>query len=367
MAKGNLFLGFARGKLGSVVFTRVNGEQISRPRNTSPRNPRTPLQLLQRVVLKTTSSAFALMQEITNHSFQGEEGVTPNQSAFIRMNVQRLRKTLEDVITSGDEQDILDCTTTNFNGKLDTMPAVNPYIVSDGTLGTLDTVWLPLTEGSTSGVLALNDVPYVSGTTTYRDVIDALGCQPGDQITVVYAMVDDMNASNRGWFTGFRYGRFILMPVNGDLTTPIGQTTAWNPRNSNVNVMGGFSDSTSTRLVLKPADAAIGSGRPSTVGAAAYILSRQGQSMWLRSKSALKVRPDTLGGAEWYLRNDVDVLPLYAAVRSFMTDETSTLYLNQSRDSMPAVTPSQSVAGNGNREALSADAGEEPVKKTARK
>ena len=28
MSKGNLFLGFGRGKVGDVVFSRLNGEQV---------------------------------------------------------------------------------------------------------------------------------------------------------------------------------------------------------------------------------------------------------------------------------------------------------------------------------------------------
>lgn len=49
MAKGNMLLGYARGKVGSLVFSRRKGEQITRPRNFSPANPRTLAQLSQRV------------------------------------------------------------------------------------------------------------------------------------------------------------------------------------------------------------------------------------------------------------------------------------------------------------------------------
>lgn len=49
MAKGNMLLGYARGKVGSLVFSRRKGEQVTRPRNFSPANPRTLAQLSQRV------------------------------------------------------------------------------------------------------------------------------------------------------------------------------------------------------------------------------------------------------------------------------------------------------------------------------
>lgn len=49
MAKGNMFLGYARGKIGSLVFSRRKGEQITRARNFAPANPRTNAQLTQRM------------------------------------------------------------------------------------------------------------------------------------------------------------------------------------------------------------------------------------------------------------------------------------------------------------------------------
>lgn len=48
MSKGNVLLGYARGKVGDVVFSRRNGEQITSARNRNPRNPRTPRQMFQR-------------------------------------------------------------------------------------------------------------------------------------------------------------------------------------------------------------------------------------------------------------------------------------------------------------------------------
>lgn len=49
MAKGNMLLGYARGKVGSLVFARRKGEQITRTRNTAPTNPRTNAQMAQRM------------------------------------------------------------------------------------------------------------------------------------------------------------------------------------------------------------------------------------------------------------------------------------------------------------------------------
>lgn len=51
MSKGNLFLGKARGKVGSVVFSTLKGQQIARSYNANPNNPRSINQMAQRVLL----------------------------------------------------------------------------------------------------------------------------------------------------------------------------------------------------------------------------------------------------------------------------------------------------------------------------
>lgn len=71
MAKGNMFLGMARGKVGDVVFYRADGQQLSRVRNRNPRNPRTNAQLFQRAIMATVVQAYAAGKELFDHSFQG--------------------------------------------------------------------------------------------------------------------------------------------------------------------------------------------------------------------------------------------------------------------------------------------------------
>ena len=51
MSKGNLFLGKARGKVGSVVFSTLKGQQVARAYNANPNNPRSINQMAQRVLL----------------------------------------------------------------------------------------------------------------------------------------------------------------------------------------------------------------------------------------------------------------------------------------------------------------------------
>jgi hypothetical protein len=51
MAKDNLFLGTARGSVGDIVFSRLDGQQVARVRNRAPRNPQSPAQMVQRIIM----------------------------------------------------------------------------------------------------------------------------------------------------------------------------------------------------------------------------------------------------------------------------------------------------------------------------
>ena len=91
MAKGNLFNGLAHGSVGDVVFTRQNGEQISKMRNRRPRNPRSPGQLIQRAIMSTVWLAYKAGKDIFDHSFEHRSvgGATMNE--FVSMNTKILR------------------------------------------------------------------------------------------------------------------------------------------------------------------------------------------------------------------------------------------------------------------------------------
>lgn len=94
MAKGNLFLGYARGKVGSVVFYRADGEQVTRSRNYHPRNPKSNPQQVQRAILATISQAYTAGHALFDHSFQGLPVGAPNQRRFQSMNLRILRESI---------------------------------------------------------------------------------------------------------------------------------------------------------------------------------------------------------------------------------------------------------------------------------
>lgn len=76
MAKHNLFLGQARGKIGSVVFSRLNGVQISRAYNPSPKNPKSWAQATQRAAFASISQYYKVFRYLIE---QGQQGIKVGQ------------------------------------------------------------------------------------------------------------------------------------------------------------------------------------------------------------------------------------------------------------------------------------------------
>ena len=91
MARDNMFLGQARGKIGDLVFYRMNGVQMSRTRNRHPRNPNTNPQKVQRAISATVSQLYRAGRRIFDHSFQGKSVGAKNQHYFFSENMRILR------------------------------------------------------------------------------------------------------------------------------------------------------------------------------------------------------------------------------------------------------------------------------------
>lgn len=123
MAKGNMLLGHARGKVGSVVFSRLNGRQITRALAESVKNPRTDGQNVQRAIFATVNGFASAVRDIVDHSFQSyKEGAT-SVNRFVSINVKKLRE----IYLAGGACDIMP--------KGAGLPYANPYRFSIGSLG----------------------------------------------------------------------------------------------------------------------------------------------------------------------------------------------------------------------------------------
>lgn len=335
MAKDNLFLGFGRGKVGDLVMYRQNGTQVTRARNRSPRNPQTPLQLLQRVVLKTSSLAYSMLQELTNHSYQGRMEGTESQSRFTEMNVAMFRARLADEINSGDASVILSSDKTNYSRKSDSLPEINPYVISEGGMGSLDVEFV----GGLFGLMFT--VPQAgagAATLTYQQVVDGLGLTRGDQLTFLVLSTNDSADTPDGQakFTGFRFARVILEPSDRDMTSLFfadGAINKPNARNEGFVTIAFVpaAENVPAHLTFALEGIDTAAAKINSVAAATVIGSRLVGSTWQRTSQSLVLRPyeSAIAG---HLTYDYNLDYLSDAIASYMTVQNSSLYLNQAEN-----------------------------------
>ena len=130
MAKGNLFQGMGRGKVGDVVFSRLNGEQISRVRNRHPKNPRSNSQLYQRAIMATVMQAYSAGKAIFDHSFEGYAVGAQCQRRFLSLNAKMLRQLVATDINTP-------LTGNNQKARVVapgvSVPVADPFIISRGS------------------------------------------------------------------------------------------------------------------------------------------------------------------------------------------------------------------------------------------
>lgn len=131
MSKGNMLLSQARGKVGDLVFSRLDGEQIVRSRNRHPKNPKTNAQLFQRAIMATVLRAYSAGKMIFDHAFEGKQVGAQCQRYFLSLNAKRLRAAIAADLEAGN-------TDSNATAYVVapgvSSPVYGKYQVSEGSL-----------------------------------------------------------------------------------------------------------------------------------------------------------------------------------------------------------------------------------------
>ena len=265
-----MLLGYARGKVGDLVFTRRNGEQVTRPRVRVVNNPKSEGQQIQRMIFASVIAAYSRMKSICDHSFEGVKYGADSQAKFMSENLKRLRAFYP------KDQD-------PNNKPIDSMAFVLPNdkaMAGAGLIIARGSIPAPQAKTDANGKLQ----GFGEGTDdehTTGSVLKALGAQPGDQITA---------CALRSIGAGYAFGKSRYV-VRADAT----ENELEDPWDTNGE--GGIFDAdkteinTNVRIVV----GALTLGNPISVYnekddivAAAIIISRRDESgNWLRSDAIL--------------------------------------------------------------------------------
>lgn len=326
MSKDNLFLGMARGSVGDVTFSRLNGVQVARARNRSPRNPQSPSQMVQRIIMSTVGKAYSFMSEICNHSFEGFETGQQSQRKFMEVNVGILRDKVADILAYPVEEVVRTSDAFNFSFKNDYAPVLNTLQISAGSLPSLP---IARTTDNYDNTLEFDPGEATTATITYQQVVDALGIQRGDQLTFIQVSHDGSKTGHDlDVLTGFRYARVIMEPNDGDMTSTFlnnGKINKPNERNQgefkSLSINSG--EVKGLTFMLKDIVYEQSPSNPDKyLCGLAVILSRQTGGRWLRSTQFLLPMK-----SEGQFTMNHSTLGL--AYESYRLGSSSDLYLNQ--------------------------------------
>lgn len=291
MAKGNMLLGHARGKVGDLVFSRTNGQQVTRARAAVVKNPQSQAQMVQRIILNTVAQAYSRMSAITDHSFEGVQQGQKSMSVFMRTNINELRAR---VAAASSLYNVYAFTPIGQN-----ILAINAFEIAKGSLPmVVPTIPTVEATGLAQPTLAL-------ATNTYQGVLDQFGLQRGDQLTFIEVSEQDENSY-------FNFVRVILDPtVNGEsapLSTAFiedGAIKAPSARNEGTFKSLAFANGAITFGVNTSQTG--GQNAPQAVACAVIVSRQKADGEWLRSNSTLVISADALESYAYSMGEALDL------------------------------------------------------------
>lgn len=210
-----MLLGYARGKVGSLVFARRKGEQITRSRNTAPANPRTRAQLAQRMKMYAPVKFYRQsLERFFKYAFSVSASETVF-NAFMRENIGIAPWTAKPLVSM---QAPVPYPARMSSGGVASLPVIAVDEIS--TTASIGTVQISDGVGrsiNASTALTLGaDVPGTIGGVSTALINANIGLRAGDQLTFVAVGTKGLTVSgNEVTFNGtdgfeFIYKAFVL-------------------------------------------------------------------------------------------------------------------------------------------------------------
>lgn len=293
MAKSNSFFGKRRGSTKNFTFTVFNGHQVTKEKAEQVKNPRTLAQMRNRMVLTTSSAAYAAMKAIVGHSFEGYTYGLQNMSRFQSVNNKLLRANIG-------------AATPRFAycnyGDAKLLPG--DYQVSEGSLKSLPsgkfTAQMNVNNGGSvhcNANIALGDQER-----TADNVLAALGLNVGDMVTTLVVWREGAAGPYHFDFIRFKSvkgGTTVLTDDNIDEYFTLESSRPCN------------------FLTVTDADITYGFEAPGGVASApigkAFILSSMQGGSWKRSTEKLSWRADFT-----FAPSDTDAIATYPVGDSYI-------------------------------------------------
>lgn len=218
MAKGNLFLSQARGKIGSVVFYRQDGQQVSRVYTDQVKNPRSDAQNAQRAIFYTASRWAAGAKYLIE---QGQEGIPYGQksrNAFMKRALRDIRLAYlngeNQVLNVKGNPYLQPCPISLTSGSLPSAAySMYAFTTAQGVPGhTLGLNGIDITEVATNPPMTLQE---------FFNIQPALGL--GKQLTLVWMTAESMTPqiSGNNFRTSLHWSEIVFTSDEAALSKPV--------------------------------------------------------------------------------------------------------------------------------------------------
>ena len=163
MSTGNMLLGYASGKVGSLVFARRLGKQVTRPYNGQPANPKTRAQMSRRIKWANIINMWRLLKPYISMGMQNRKTNQSDYNKFVSLNLNQSEAyLLKDEARQG-------------------ATLLAPYIVTSGSLGLRSMRSAAITSIQVGNI----DLTTATiGQLSAAIIANNQGIQVGDQITV---------------------------------------------------------------------------------------------------------------------------------------------------------------------------------------
>lgn len=296
-----MLLGHARGKVGDLVFSRSNGQQVVRARAAVVKNPQTESQMIQRIFLNTISQAYSNMVQIVDHSFEGVQKGQKTMEMFLSRNLKNLRTKVQQAVGTGS----LYSEIFEFSPIASNFFAINDYEIAKGTLPEI-----AVSSASDDAKMSM-----VAPANTYKSILDHYGLNRGDQLTFVAVI------SNGNGRRVFKYARVILDPVNADGSEADLESAFI--ANGAINLPNGRNEGEFTSIEHAEGKILFSFTQYYQHAAAVIVSRRSTDGTWLRSNATLVQNEDS-AELDYSLQQALDML------KSGALDSLSEQYLNNS-------------------------------------
>lgn len=205
MAKGNFLLGYARGSVGDVTFSRVKGNQVAKARNRNPANPNTIPQAMQRSLFADAVRFYTRgVQNAFKFAFERKLENESDYNAFMRLNVNR-------GVRIGKSPESM-------------YPAIGDWLVADGSITP------PLKQDASSGnvpgdyeIGAYQTLDTSPATYQTGDTLPVSSISLGFLITAAPTTIGALSSALLAQFPQLRDGDFVtILLISQAFTNPLG-------------------------------------------------------------------------------------------------------------------------------------------------